>query len=45
MATIKDLVSDAQDKFNKAQKTNEAIERVRSALQTTSDLAKLKGKR
>ena len=44
MAKIADLVRDAQDKYNKAQKSNEAIERVRNALQTISDLAKLKGK-
>ncbi len=44
MATIKDLVRDAQDKYKRAQKNDEAIERVRKALQTISDLARLKGK-
>ena len=44
MAKIADLVRDAQDKYSKAQKTHDAIKRVREALQTVSDLSKLKGK-
>jgi len=44
MAKIADLVRDAQDKYTKSQKDKDSIERVRRAIQTVSDLAKLKGK-
>lgn len=44
MSKIGDLVRDAQVKYAKAQKANEAIERVRESIKTIHELGQLKGK-
>lgn len=44
MSKIGDLVRKAQVDYAKAQKAQDAIERVRESIQTVHELAKLKGK-
>ncbi len=44
MSKISDLVNAAQDKYAKAQKAQDAIDKVRESLKLVHDLAQLKGK-
>ncbi len=44
MAKIADLVRRAQDKYEKAQKDADSVERMRQAITTISDISQIKGK-